>query len=347
MRQADWDSTGDLSARNRKGMTLLELMIVMGLLAVILGAGVGAFAGLDPGRRTAVSTVTSTMRLARNEAVARRAGARVRIDVSKGSLRASGFRVVGTWRFEDFGMVEGFGPLAEIVGGELPFTRNGYIGRALDFSKGSPSARLEIAVHEDPGCDWSEGFDLSFALHPVAMTSSRLIEMGGSAGMQMRSDGGLNGWFIHQSNSQEGRQIKGARVRLESGPQVLAAGRWSRVRMSHDGRFFRLFVDEVEVARSLQEGGLWRGPSPLLVGGGPGGLPAMIDDLILSVTGTGYEARLPGGVSFHKDTPTEILFNPQGGLDPIAHPAPLLIELEFDDGTAEQIHIGLFGTVEQ
>lgn len=328
-------------------MTLLELLIVMGLLALMLGAGVGAFTGLDPGRRTAVSTVTSTLRLARNEAVARRAGARVRIDVASGSLRASGFRVVGTWRFEGAGMVEGFGPLAEIVGGELPFNRSGYIGRALDFSRGSPSARLEIAVHDDPGCDWSEGFDLSFALYPVALASSRLIDLGGSAGLEMRPDGGLIGWFITQSEMNDGRQIKGARVRLESGAQNLAAGRWSRVRMSHDGRFFRLFVDEVEVARSFQEGRLWRGPSPLLVGGGPGGLPAMVDDLVLSVTGTGFEARLPGGVRFRADTPTEILFNPQGGLDPIAHRGPLQIGLEFDDGTSHQIYIGLFGTVEQ
>ena len=347
MRAAVWNSTGNTGVRKRQGMTLLELLIVMGLLAVMLGAGVGAFAGLDPGRRTALSTVTSTLRLARNEAVARRAGARVRIDVSRGAIRATGFRVVGTWRFEGLGVVDGFGPQAEIVGGELPFSRDGYMGRALDFSQGDPSARLEVAVQDDPGCDWGEGFDLGFVLRPVALGRSRLVDMGGAVGLDLRPDGGLNGWFISQSSGEGNRQVKGGRTRLESPPGVVEAGRWSRLRLSHDGRFFRLYVDEVEVARSFQEGRLWRGPSALVVGGGPGGLPALVDDLTLAVAGTGYEALLPGGVAFAKDTTGEILFSPSGGLDPIAHNAPIEIMLEFDDGTNEQIYVGLYGTVER
>ena len=341
------NSTGATSSRNRLGLTLLELLIVMGILGVMLGAGVGAFTGLDPGRRTALSTVTSTLRLARNEALARRAGARVRFDLATGAMHATGFRVVGTWRFEGMGQVNGFGPLAEIVGGELPFTNAGYMGRALDFSQGHPSARLEVAVQDDPGCDWGEGFDLGFALRPVAMTSARLADLGSSAGLDMRSDGGLIGWFIGQSSMEGNRQVKGERIRLETPAGVLAVGRWSRVRMSHDGRFFRLYVGEVEVARSFQEGRLWRGPSALIIGGGPGGLPAMVDDLTLAVAGNSFHAFLPGGVSFAKETPKEILFSPSGALDPVAHNAPLQIKLDFEDGLSEQIYVGLYGTVEQ
>jgi hypothetical protein len=143
------------------------------------------------------------------------------------------------------------------------------------------------------------------------------------------------------------RQVKGERIRLETPAGVLAVGRWSRVRMSHDGRFFRLYVGEVEVARSFQEGRLWRGPSALIIGGGPGGLPAMVDDLTLAVAGNSFHAFLPGGVSFAKETPKEILFSPSGALDPVAHNAPLQIKLDFDDGLSEQIYVGLYGTVEQ
>ena len=63
------------NGRGRAGMTLIELLIVMGLVAMILGVGLGALAGIDTGSGPAVALVNSSLRSANNWAVARRAPA--------------------------------------------------------------------------------------------------------------------------------------------------------------------------------------------------------------------------------------------------------------------------------
>ncbi len=330
----------------RAGLTLLELLIVMGLLALVLGVGAGSLANLDPGRRTALSTVTSTLRLARNEAVARRAPARVRIDRATGRLQAEGLRVVGTWRFEDEGLVEGFGPPAEVVGGEVPRTEAGHIGRALDFAAAPPSARLAVALDEDPACDPREGFALELAVRVTQATATRLADLGGVAGLELRSDGSLSGWFVQEVEGATGRGAKGGRIRLESAPGVLPTGRWCRVRLEYDRSVLRALVDDVQVGAVAAEGRVWEPEGPLLVGGGTGGLRALVDDLVLAVVRAGDETLLPVGVTLSKESVTEIHFTPTGALDPRRHPAPLELVLEYEDGTEDLVRVGLYGTVE-
>ena len=65
------------SAR-KAGLTLIELLLVMGVLALVLGVGLGSLASLNPGERAAVGLVQDALRSAHNSAVARVASARVR-----------------------------------------------------------------------------------------------------------------------------------------------------------------------------------------------------------------------------------------------------------------------------
>ncbi len=330
----------------RAGLTLLELLIVMSLLALVLGVGAGSLANLDPGRRTALSTVTSTLRLARNEAVARRAPARVTIDRATGRLQAEGLRVVGTWRFEDEGVIEGFGPPAELLGGDVPRTDAGHIGKALDFAAGPPAGRLAVALEEDPACDPRDGFALELALRVQQASGTRVADLGGSAGLDLRSDGSLVGWFIQEVVGATGRGAKGGRIRLESAAGVVPVGRWCRLRLEYDRRVLRALVDDVEVGIVAAEGRVWEPEGSLLVGGGTGGLMAQVDDLVLSVVSAGDAALLPAGVTLKKDSPTQVHFTPTGSLDPRQHPAPLELVLEYDDGDQDTIRVGLYGTVE-
>ena len=85
----------------RRGMTLIELLLVMGLLALMLGFGVGAISSIDIGSAGSGSTVRSTMRAASNWSRSRQAPARVRIDLTEGRIAAEGLAVIGTWHFED------------------------------------------------------------------------------------------------------------------------------------------------------------------------------------------------------------------------------------------------------
>ena len=75
----------------RRGMTLVELLFTMTLIAVVLGVGLGALATLDLGARASVGVVQRMLRQADNWAVARRAPARVRIDPARGVIRAEGY----------------------------------------------------------------------------------------------------------------------------------------------------------------------------------------------------------------------------------------------------------------
>ncbi len=129
-------------------MTLIELLLVMGLIALLLGFGVGAIAGLDLGTMGASSLVRSTLRSANNWAVARQAPSRVRIDPETGGVVAEGLAVVGTWHFEEEPPRGAFGLDGQLVGAEL--TDNGYIGRALRLVSDNQGACYEIPVHTDP-----------------------------------------------------------------------------------------------------------------------------------------------------------------------------------------------------
>ena len=76
-------------------MTLIELLIVMMLVALILGVGLGALAGIDTGSGPAVALVNSSLRSANNWAVARRAPARVTFDAAANTIYAEGLAVIG------------------------------------------------------------------------------------------------------------------------------------------------------------------------------------------------------------------------------------------------------------
>ena len=121
----------------RGGFTIMELMVVMLIMGLVLGAGIGAFASFDPGSSAARGLVANALRQARNEAVAHRAPARVAFDPETGSMRSEGYRVVGTWRFEEeslpgAGGVDGF---PDGFPGTI-LSDDGFIGRALDLDLG-------------------------------------------------------------------------------------------------------------------------------------------------------------------------------------------------------------------
>ena len=52
-------------------MTMIELLLVMALLGLMLGAGVGMVSSLDLGRRASVGLVQNILRAARNSALTR------------------------------------------------------------------------------------------------------------------------------------------------------------------------------------------------------------------------------------------------------------------------------------
>jgi prepilin-type N-terminal cleavage/methylation domain-containing protein len=141
----------------RRGMTLLELILVMFILALVLGAGVGTLSSFDLGERQAAGLVRTVLRSAQNTAIASTAPARVRIDPAAGRLHAESIVTVATYAFEAR-RVEGYGP----AGGAEPelFDPRGFVGDCVR-SRGLPRETAEIPLARDPACDFTLGFSVA------------------------------------------------------------------------------------------------------------------------------------------------------------------------------------------
>jgi prepilin-type N-terminal cleavage/methylation domain-containing protein len=332
------------SAR-RSGMTLIELVMVMGLIALMLGFGVGAIASLDIGTYGSGSLVRSTLRSAGNWSRARQAPARVRFDPETGRISAEGLAVIGTWHFEQVPPKGAFGLDGRLLDAEL--VDDGFVGKALSFSN-APGASYEVPVHTDPAFSLKSGFQLQVVLRPEGTRGGPLVQLGGSLKLEATSRFGLRVSMETQRYDPETGKPKpsGSHAQLETPAGVLQADSWNRVLVTYDQARLRIFIEGLEVARLDEEGEVTPVTSKMVLGGGQRPWSGSMDSLVINAVGGEQDAVLPRGVSFAPDTPREIVFDGNGGLDRAQHEEPLVIELLFDDGRRDTIRVNLYGTVE-
>jgi len=338
-----WPTSGCRSTC--RGMTLLELMLVMGLVAVVMGIGAGMLTSIDTSDRVATSSIRSALRAARNSAVTHTGTARVRIDPKEGTLVAEGLEVVGTWRFEDVLWPGAFGLDGVPVNGD-PDCVPGFLGNCVSFAGQSRGTHLAFDVSSEPRFHLEQGFAFEVMVHLESNSTSSIVNIGKVAGLDLENDGGLVAWFRRGSEDATTRVDRGIRVRLESGGGMVRAGAWTRIRVEYDQRLLTIAVDGVEVARLAVEGPVVDLDGPLTVGGGSTVLDGRVDDLVVWAVTEAMTVQLPPSAVFGKDVPEVVRFAAGGGLDPSLHREPLTIPLEFEDLTTQSIHVGLFGTVE-
>jgi len=337
---------GGRRAGPTSGFTLIELLMVMALLSLVLGIGLGMFAALDPGRRTAVGIVQNILRAARNSSVARSAVARVRIDVRESVIRAEGMEVIGTWHFEDDSFSGAFQLDGVALGGGV-IDPDGYQGSALSFLGEPRGARVEIAVQNDPAFDFRDGFSVELAVRLDEFHDARLLTVGAAFAVDVTAAGGVRALFVPEVVDEFGVKSPGAKVALRTAPGILRVGHWARLAIVYDRSWFRIFMDGVEVAAVDELAPVWRIDSPLvLAGDSQRTFPGDIDNLVVSAVAVADEQALPSGVRFAADTVPEIQFAPGGSLDPARHLEPLELVLQFDDGSEATVRVSLYGTVE-
>lgn len=324
------------------GFTLLELLLVMGLIGVVFGIGIGMFSSLDLESRTIASEVQSVLRSANNWAAARSGPACVRIDPVRGALRAEGLETIGTWHFESLPVVGAFGLGGSTVGCELD--QDGFLGRAIDL--GGRGASVEIDVDDDAAFDLTNGFAIECALRPYSSGAGRVIAIGSACGLDATGDGRLRGWLVALRTDEAGTQKQTGRVLVESEPGTLPLGTWSRVALRYDRRRFEILVEGVGVASVVETAPVWKVEGPLVLSDPRRPFGGSLDSLVVSATASDDEVLLPAGVTFAEGTPSEIAFAAGGGLDRERHPAPIELALVFDDGRRRSIGVSLYGTVE-
>jgi len=325
-----------------RGLTLLELLLVMGLMALLFGVGIGMFTSLDLQSRTAAAEVQTVLRSANNWAAARSGPARVRIDRERGALRAEGMAVIGTWHFESLPVRGAFDLDGSAYGCVLD--EDGFQGRAV--AVGGRGAHVEIPVEDDAAFDLTHGFTIECALRPSGGGAGRVVAIGSACGLDAMGAGRLRGWFVAVRKDESGAKKETGRVLIESEPGVLPLGRWSRVALRYDRHRFELLVENVPVASVLETAAVWKIEGPLVLSNERRPFAGSLDSLVVSAVVTEDEVLLPPGVMFEKGVPEEVAFAPGGGLDRSVHLQAVELALVFDDGRRRSIGVSLYGTVE-
>jgi hypothetical protein len=315
----------------------------MAIMGIVLGAGVGMFATLDLGKGQARGFVKNTLRSAQNSAIARQAPARVRIDVERGVVVAEAMEVVGTWHFERRSVEGASGFAGKVAGGTL-FIEDGFIGDAL-YLDGRVGSLAEIPIQLDPAFDFTDGFSIECTLRREGGGGGQVIDAAGVAGIDVGNDGRLRGWFIPWVND-KGQEKPGGRVLVESEPGLAVEGRWTRVKLEYDRADLVLHADGIPVASRDETVAVWHVEKPLYVSGRRFPFRGAVDCLVVGCVVATDEVPLPDSVRFSPDTPRVVHFAAGGGLNRARHPEPLLIELEFEDGSTDRLFVGAYGTVD-
>ncbi len=328
----------------RGAFTLIELIIVMGIIALLLGAGVGMIARLHVTDRAAVGIVQNTLRSARNWSVAREAPARVRIDTEARTIQAFGMSVIGTWHFEDMPVRGAFGTEGVSTGGRI--VPDGFTGSALSFAGEPPRSHVVVPVQLDPAYDLSRGFSIACAVRLARESGADLLEIGDSAGISVTDDGAVRGWFAPVIVQEDGETRRGTPVALVTESGFLRANRWSEIEFQYDRENLRVLVDGAVVATLAESSEVWAVEGPLSLSPSQTAFPGAIDALVISAVAGEERRDLPKGVEFVEGSPTEIVFGAGGGLDRVVHREPVQLSLRFNDGREEKIFVNLHGTVE-
>jgi hypothetical protein len=320
------------------------MLIVIGVIALLLGIGLGTFTRMDFGERVAASTVQNIIRTAQNWSIARQAPARVLIDRKEGTLRAEGLQVIGTWHFEKLPIAGALGLDGLSTGGQI--VEDGYQGRALSFAGEPTRSHVEIAVQRDSAYDLARGFLVRCAIRPASSSGGLVLSLGGVVGLETNDEGGVHGWFVTERIDERGTPQKGGKIPLETPPHLLTPGRWSLVELRYDRHELELLVDDVLCARVDENASVWKLEGPLILSPGQTPFPGALDSLVVGAVEGDEDARLPNHVTFAKDTPREIAFQAGGGLDRERHRERVIVTIEFEDGHKSEIVVQPYGTVE-
>ncbi|MHC5077599.1 MAG: prepilin-type N-terminal cleavage/methylation domain-containing protein [Planctomycetota bacterium] len=357
--------TSPLRFASSRGFTLVEILVVCGLLAIVMGLG-AAFLG-SVNRVVAVQAergrVDALLRQAHNSAALEFAKAWVTLDPDSNRVTVKSMNVVGQWHFEDNDLT-GYHPddqtpalgNARLSNPDLGET--GKIGRCLCFDKRGNGANF--GTHHL--FDSLNGIALEAWIFPERDSSSTIFRKG--KGLKLVLAGNYLEGMIRGvgtvDNAWTGRS-KGEKKRLTVPVPV---GRWSKIFLSFDGLKLELRVNGALAGqfppppkrskrrsrKSAPQEGKYTYKADegadLIVGQG---FIGRIDELrILAVVYAKVET-LDGNVQIDpkRTTNLSIHFAPGGWLDKNYHQGPVTVTLmtKNDPGKFEVINIGGMGNI--
>ena len=345
-----------------RGVTIIELLVVLTLMAALLGLGISMYTNLGrQGVFTASAVrVLSTLNRVRNSSMTHAAGLQVNAgDPQKGqenSVRGVEFITMCSTQCEPPGQGEPDLQGALDRNGILPpgaVFKEGVIGKGLFLEGGGA---VDFGNH--PAYDATEGVSVDVWVYPANNGGGTLVHRGEGLGLYLVRQGeGLTVRFelafaagpVTPGGAKPESAIVETR-RFEPRGLEIPVKKWSRIVASYDRFFVTVAVDTgrgpVEKLRERETQPLAPSRTTSLYVGGGGGQGASfrggIDDLrIEGVLGEAYEPFPPQVLV---DGPTRRIRFAAGKLDPAYHTRPEVLVLRY--GRRERkIVIGLEGNV--
>lgn len=324
---------------DRRGTTLLELLVVLTLLSLLMGIGVGVAGRLDFTRRSAPVVVRRTIEEARAYAAARGFPARVQFDKGQGSFRRIGMRPVGTWHFEGIGTDGAFGIVLE-MGTGAAVVADGRTGAALFLPKGSTASAPVRGL-----APWQsrDGIAVDVEVRPEGSAGGLVVSRGKAWRLFLKPDGAA-GAAVGRAAVEGTKEVSAGELLFESPPGCVLPGRWTSLGFVYDGAFLSLSVNGVLRGRARSEGEpLLAGEGDLQIGDPRRGFVGAVDSLRVSTVVAEPFQFLPEGVEFVEEG--EIRFDGAGNLDPTVHAGEVGVGLRFENGATRAIRVLPYGTI--
>jgi hypothetical protein len=335
----------------RAGVTLLELLLVMGLVGLVLGAGLGALTSGGERESVAPSVVRSALRAVQGAAALERAPASLVIDPEARTIATEVPRTLGSWQFEpaEAGSrrVRGAEPiLGSLAGAE--WVAPAWIGTGIDLARNGGRASYSLPLHLYPEFEFERGLGLTLAVHPERALDGRIADLGGIAGIEYRRDGGLEAWIqLAAEDDPRGARL-GGRIETVLPPRSVPVGRWTVIELLFDGVELRVVVGGFPVS-IVSVPGSPRLPAlrgPLVLGDPRGAFPGQLDGLVLRAWQRGEPIDLGQATDWPAGAPTRVRFDADGTLDARLHPDPLSLTFEPAPGRSTEVRVSRYGTVE-
>jgi prepilin-type N-terminal cleavage/methylation domain-containing protein len=328
------------TAPHESGMTLVEILVVMAVIAVLFGVGTGVFMGITSvgSREASQQEILNLLRKARSSALGEERSYVVFEDMGK-TARGVIQMPVGKWDFED--LEDGSTTGGDRKNGRVHngiLDENGRDGNALALSGGW------VDCGNYPDYNATDGLSVELCVKPTAIRNSMTLLQKGRSWRLWLAPGDL-GMIVHASIEVGRSGASKSQVHLSGDDVPIPADTWTEISFSYDRSLLSLRVNGTEVARIPEvpefrddededEDGGEETPSQretrpivrdklehLTIGSSDYPIDGLVDTVRVTGVLSGDVVRCPVGVKIECDTDAIHFYN--GRLDHQFHAGPV------------------------
>jgi prepilin-type N-terminal cleavage/methylation domain-containing protein len=336
----------------RQGFTLLELLAVISILGVLMGVGIGVFSQVNVSKFSAVGTVRSVLRTARENALATGLPVSVVCDGPANRVYDLSMRPFGNWCFEDeagtgtagssnAASTGAFGLDAKLFGARV--SAPGRPGASLCCANARDHATADLGARGE----WifRDGLSAELDVNVEKPLLATVLRRGRQFQLRLLVNGVVEGEVGLAENELPDAKTAGQLV-VASRAGAVSPARWTRLGLVYDRNVLTLLVDGVVVGTREAREPVTQESAPLEFGDRQQTFAGRIDSVKLGYAAAGEGQKLPKQVSFALAGARQVIhFAGDGRLDPAWHRSETAIFLRFPENVRKDVRIGAYGIV--